>query len=70
MLVIFVDMNPKGCNPLSISWDITAAVVCWEGLVSIISLLVGSKYLSHGALSSCSMSLSNARWCLSSHFYF
>ena len=37
-------MNPKGCNPPSISWDITAAVVWSEVSVSIISLLVGSKY--------------------------
>ena len=44
-------MNPKGCNSPSISWNITAAVVWSEVLVSIVSLLVGSKYSSNGALS-------------------
>ena len=63
-------MNPKGRNPLSISWDIIAAVVWSEELVSIISLLVGSKYPSNGALSNFFLSSSNARWCLSSHFHF
>ena len=52
-------MNPKGCNPPSISWDITAAVVWSEASVLIISLLVGSKYPSNGALSNSSLSLSN-----------
>ena len=37
-------MNPKSYNPLSVSWDITAAVVWLEALVLIISFLVGSKY--------------------------
>ena len=60
-LVIFFDMNPKGCNPPSISWNITAAVVWSEASVLIISLLVGSKYLSNGALSNSLLSLSNAR---------
>ena len=31
-------MNPKGCNPLLVSLDITAAVVWLETSVSIISL--------------------------------
>ena len=53
-------MNPKGCNFSSISYNITAAVVWSEALVLIISLLVGLKYPSNGALSSFSLSLSNA----------
>ena len=69
-LVIFFDMNPKGCNSPSISWNITAAVVWLEALVLIISLLVESKYPSNSALSNSFLSLSNACWCLSSHFHF
>ena len=53
-------MNLKGCNPPSISWKITAVVVWLEALVSIISLFVGSKYPSNGALNNASLSLSNA----------
>ena len=42
-------MNPKGYSLLSISWDITAAVVWLEALVLIISLLVEPMYPSCGA---------------------
>ena len=63
-------MNPKGCNFLSISWDITAAVVWLQASTLIISLLVGSQYPNNGALSNFFLSSSNVCWCLSSHFHF
>ena len=54
-------MNPNGCNPSSVFWDITAVVVWLEALVLIISLLVGSKYPSNDAPSNSFLSSSNAR---------